>query len=340
MKTQGYLMIMALAALSLTGCRKDLCYDHDLHGLGSRHEVQANWEAEWERDLGKNWEGRWRGVLGFSYNSLRPEAAEGIRARVFTNGVLENEANLASTGGRLHMSPGVHDILFYNNDTEYITFHDEESTATAVASTRGRTRASYNSRNENENTVNAPDQLYGSFHPNFTAERTDSITAMPINMRPLAYTYVIHYKFKHGLEYVSIARGALSGMARGVYLQTGITSEEAATILFDDCIVDQQLGIHTTILSFGLPGTEPLPDGAHDEHGHSCMLNLEVILKNGKKLTFDYDVTAQVCLQPRGGVIVIEDIEISDEDGMEGSGGFDVNIDDWGDYEDIILPLN
>ena len=94
MKTRGYLIIMALTALSLSGCRKPLCYDHDLHGLGSRHEVQAEWEKEWERDFGKKWEERWRGVLGFGYDALRPEAAEGIRARVFTDGKPENEANL------------------------------------------------------------------------------------------------------------------------------------------------------------------------------------------------------------------------------------------------------
>lgn len=338
MKTRGYLMIVALAALSLTGCRKDLCYNHDEHGLGSRHEVRAEWEKEWERDLGKNWEDRWRGVLGFGYDDLHPEAAEGIRARVFTDGVLENEANLASNGGRLHMTPGVHDILFYNNDTEYITFHDEESTATAVASTRTRTRSTYNSRNEGEVTVNAPDQLYGSFHAEFSAERTDSITAMPINMRPLVYTYVIHYIFEHGLKYVALARGALAGMAGGVYLQTGKTTDEIVTVLFDECTVDQNLGVHATIRSFGVPDDDPIPGAPHE--GHSFKLELEVRLNNGKILNFEYDVTDQIRIQPRGGVIVIDGIRIEDEDGLEGSGGFDVNVDGWGDYEDIILPLN
>ena len=338
MRTRGYLMIMALAALSLTGCRKDLCYNHDEHGLSSRHEVRAKWEAEWERDLGKNWEGRWRGILGFSYNSLRPEAGDGIRARVFTDGVLENEANLESTGGRLHMSPGVHDILFYNNDTEYITFHDEESTATAVASTRGRARSTYNSRNEGEVTVSAPDQLYGSFHPNFTAERTDSITAMPINMRPLVYTYVIHYMFEHGLEYVALAKGALAGMAGGVYLQSGITTDQVVTILFDDCIVDQELGVYTTILSFGVPDEEPIPMAARESR--SFKLELEVRLTNGKMLPpFVFDVTDQVQAQPRGGVIVVDGIRVEDEDGLEGSGGFDPDVDGWGEYEDVDLPL-
>ena len=41
-----------------------------------------------------------------------------------------------------------------------------------------------------------------------------------------------------------------------------------------------------------------------------------------------------------GGVIVVKDIEISDEEGTEGSGSFDVTVDGWGDYIDVELPLN
>lgn len=337
MKTRGYLIIMALTALSLSGCRKPLCYDHDLHGLGSRHEVQAEWEKEWERDFGKKWEERWRGVLGFGYDALRPEAAEGIRARVFTDGKPENEANLASTGGRLPMSPGVHDILFYNNDTEYITFHDEESSATAMASTRGRTRSTYNSRNEDEVTVNAPDQLYGAFIPEHTAELTDSLMNISVRMRPLVYTYVIHYIFEHGLKYVAGAKGALAGMAGGVYLQTGKTTDQVVTILFDDCIVDRQLGIYTTVRSFGVPDEDPIPMVPRENQYFK--LELEAFLKNGKRLEFAYDVTDQVRAQPRGGVIVIDGIRIEDEEGEGGSGGFNPNVDGWGEFEDIILPI-
>lgn len=56
-------------------------------------------------------------------------------------------------------------------------------------------------------------------------------------------------------------------------------------------------------------------------------------------MSFDFDVTDQVAAQPQGGVIVVRDIEIPDEKGMEGGSGFDVDIDDWGEYEDVELPL-
>lgn len=330
-------IMISAAAVILGSCRKALCYNHDAHAPRVRVNVAAEWEREWERNVTKNWEERWRGVLKFGYDHLRPEPASGIRAQVFSDGKLENESNLQADGGRLNMTPGKHDILMYNNDTEYIVFHETSSSATAVASTRTRTRSTYNERFKNETTVNAPDQFYCAFISEYNAEKTLTETNIPVQMRPLVYTYLIHYMFKSGLKYVELARGALSGMAEGVYLHSGRTTEGIATILFDECTVDQDLGIHTTVLSFGVPDEDPLPDKPHERH--EFLLNLEVRLKNGKILNFDYDVTDQVREQPKGGVIVIDGIEISDEDGLEGSGGFDVTVEGWGEFQDIELPL-
>jgi len=62
-------------------------------------------------------------------------------------------------------------------------------------------------------------------------------------------------------------------------------------------------------------------------------------LKNGKIITYDFDVTDQVEKQPRGGVITVSGIVVNKEDGEEGSGGFDVDVDGWGEYQDIPLPV-
>ena len=51
-------------------------------------------------------------------------------------------------------------------------------------------------------------------------------------------------------------------------------------------------------------------------------------------------MTEQVEAQPRGGVIVVSGIVVSDEDGTEGGGAFDVDVEGWGDYVDIPLPLD
>lgn len=41
------------------GCRKDLCYDHDRHGLTAHALIQPEWEQEWERDYGMGWQENW-----------------------------------------------------------------------------------------------------------------------------------------------------------------------------------------------------------------------------------------------------------------------------------------
>ncbi len=213
----------------------------------------------------------------------------------------------------------------------YIVFDDLNSYVSARATTRTRTRSTYLGNSymdsQNENTVNPPDMLYGNYMESYVAKRTQKPDVLPVTMHPLVFTYLIRYEFGNGLKYVALARGALAGMAESVYLNSGHTSEEEATVLFDCTLED--FGPQALVHSFGVPDFP-------NEH-YTRAENLEVRLKNGKMKSFDFDVTEQVKAQPQCGIIVIKDIEIPDEEGMEGGSGFDV--DDRGEYEDIELPL-
>ena len=124
-------------------------------------------------------------------------------------------------------------------------------------------------------------------------------------------------------------------MARSVNINTGETSTEAATLLYD-CEM-APWGSRAFVTSFGLPAfpNASYPSRAKIKHA----LNLEVMLKNGTMLSFDFDVTDQIEAQPHGGVIVVKDIVVKPESGTQASGGFDVDVKDWGPYEDIYLPL-
>ena len=273
------------------------------------------------------------------YHELCPDAPDGLRVQVYNEDGTNNILNVAPEGDIVRMRPGEHSLLLYNNDTEYIVFDDMNSFASAKATTRTRTRASYagNPYMENtvENTVNAPDMLYGNYMENYTAERKIEADELPVTMHPLVFTYLVRYEFSHGLEYVALARGALAGMAGAVWLNSGRTSEEAATILYDCSVED--FGTQACVQSFGIPDypNEHYTTRTERRYGR----NLEVRLKNGKVKSFDFDVTDQVAVQPQGGVIVVSGIEISDEEGTEGGSGFDVTVKDWGEYEDIELPL-
>lgn len=331
----------------LTGCRKDLCFDHDEHAPAVRADVQPDWMQEWESpylggEIQLDWETIWE-EQGWprSYDEFRPEVADGIRSIVYNTDEQPSVSNLESDGGIISMSQGTHSILFYNNDTEYIIFDGTDNSASATASTRTRTRAGYQAPepHQNERTITTPDMLYASYVPSYEAEKSITPDGLPITMFPRTYTYLIRYRFKSGLQYVAQAKGALAGMAERVFLNDGHTDAEAATLLFD-CKVDEK-GCTAEVSCFGVPNfaykTNEYTDDPDKLH---CVLNLEVLLKNGKRLTFDRDVSDAMRLQPRGGILLFDDIEISDEDGLEGSGGFDPDVEDWGDVIEVPLPID
>jgi hypothetical protein len=189
--------------------------------------------------------------------------------------------------------------------------------------------------NKGEKTVNPPDMLYANFIKDYYSEKLPEPAVIEITLQPLVFTYLVRYEFESGLKYVSIARGALSGMAESVKMNTGDTSDETATVLYDAEVTD--FGVEAIVNSFGEPG---YPNANYPtKSGNRHALNLEVLLKNGRTINFDFDVTDQVLAQPHGGVIVVSGIEVKAEDGSQGSGAFDVDVNDWGDYEDIYLPL-
>lgn len=327
-------LLLLCAALVLAGCRKDLCYDHDTHGLRVRTVLCPQWELEWEYEHGIDWDTQWDSERFLhEYEEFTPEQATGIAAFVYNEDGTNTENHLPAEGGELPMSEGWKSLLFYNDDTRYILFSDLNSSATATATTRTRTRSTFVELHAGERTVNAPDVLFGEWIEEYGAQITSEQVPLNITMQPLVYTYLVRYEFKSGLEHVAVARGAIAGMAESVYLCGGITGNESATILFDCSLTD--FGAEAEVTSFGVPGFNPETDSrAEGEFG----LSLEVRMKNGNFKTFKFDISEQIARQPRGGVITVSGLEISDSEAGTGS-GFDVNVDDWGDYEDIVLPL-
>ena len=123
-----------------------------------------------------------------------------------------------------------------------------------------------------------------------------------------------------------------------MYLRDGVTSEESATLLYDCVMTDY--GAMAKVRSFGIPG---FPDEYYGRaprtgNGHIYTLNLEVRLTNGNIKELTFDVTPQLERQPRGGVITVRGIRVEDSENQSDS-GFDVTVEDWGEHEDIDLPV-
>jgi len=344
-------MLCGLALLGLTSCRKDLCYDHDEHECGYRTQVAASWEQAWERDYGQGWSDRWDAAAsGAAYDDLRPGIPAGLAVVVYagasdddpgSRATMEDEYHLPSGGGPIYTGEERCSLLFYNDDTEYIVFSDMASLPSASATTRTRTRASYSmdAAHAGERTVSPPDMLYGAYRADYRAEFLPGWQELPVTLRPLTYTYLIRYEIEQGLEYVELARGALAGMAESVYLQDGRTGDQAATLLYDCTLT--AYGVEARVLSFGAPA---FPDSYYNperagEAERSYGLQLELRLANGKKVAREFDISDQMAQQPRGGVITVKGIRITGEESSSGGSSFDVEVDGWGEYEDIDMPL-
>lgn len=335
------LTVAALASLTaMTSCRKELCYNHFRTA-----SVMLTWEQEWERDYGMAHADNWdSGLHGFEYHELRPGMPDGVTLVTYKDDVSPRESFMSAQGGEVGVDGGDgYSLLMYNNDTEYIVLSDMASLADARASTTARVRSSLTyitSLMPAARTTNPPDVLYAAYVPEVPHIEIHENRPLPVQMQPLVYTYHVRYEFEHGLERVALARGALGGMAESVYLRNGVTSEDNTIILYD-CEITSY-GCKANVHSFGVPG---FPDeyygrSAASRAAQTYSLNLEVRLTSGKTMEFNYDISDQIVKQPRGGVIRIKGIRIEDDEGLgDGNSAFDVEINDWGEHEDIDLPV-
>lgn len=339
--------VIAAVVILLSGCdHKELCRDHWKHAPRTDLFVRAAYQQEWQIPLdgGTDWKQQWPDSFGIAYDSLTPPYPEGLRVQAYNDNEPTNPPvitfNESPEGGVIELLRGENELLFYNNGTEYIVFDSLNTFASAKATTRTRTRVSYQGNmfvdhpvGTKELTVGMPDMLYGNFCESYVAVPRTTPDTMDVTLHPLVFSYLVRFEADSGFQYVALARGALAGMAAGVQLGTGKPSSEVATVLFD--CTPHGWGAQAVVRTFGCPGIENPGYTRAEKYG----LNLEVRLGNGKMLSFDFDVSEQVRRQPYGGVITVGGFYISAEDGKPGSGDMDIVVEDWGEFEDIIIDL-
>lgn len=371
MKMKRIILGGLLAACGLSACQhKDLCMDHN-HNANLMLEV--NWYLEWNLEYFIDWETQWHPDWKVDWSKIIPDEPEGVRlvAQSHDDARYRQVYNLPSGGGAVELQPGRYSTLLYNNDTEYIIFEDADLSSAITATTRSRTRSPYSENNPQEVTVNSPDYLFSSYDDDFLIDEKqyDAVTGdvirivVDVPMYPVVLSYIVRYEFTSGKEYVVEARGALSGMAGTVNLSTRRTLDDVVTVLYDEAEVSDY-GVEAVVRSFGLCNFDPVPTDEYP-HGHFYspdeidsrvgvsrqdrpradeetrnILTLELALRSGKVKTIETDVTDQVLQQPRGGVLIVKDIEVTPDEG-EGNNdsGFEVDVNDWGDNEQIDLPI-
>lgn len=348
MRSSRYYYILAIAlvmSVICVSCRQELCYDHY-----PSMDITFSWEQEWERDYGMNHYATWDPRRHrYEYEELRPDVPEWVKMVRYFDGDRLSENFSSPDGKRLEVDEeDDFSLLFYNGDTEYIILSDMASLndVRATATTRTRSGSSLQAMQELYHvtrTTNSPDVIYSAYMEHVSGFKSHEVKPMPVKMQPLVFTYLVTFEFEQGIEHVSLARGALGGMADGVYLRTGVTTDETSIILFD-CTIHED-ACRCQVRSFGIPG---FPDSYFGRGAPSYMqrpytLKLELKLKSGKSVEFDYDISDQIKNQPRGGVIKVGGIRVEDDEGPGAtqSGGFSVDVSGWNDdIEEIDLPIH
>jgi hypothetical protein len=335
----------------LAACdHKEFGWDQEQPGGGSGGSTQRlldvtlEYDQVWHADYAQtyastlhayDWMRDWPDEVTYTDDGLDPLVPEGVTVYITPESGARYYANLQPDGGEVALAEGANDLLFRNNDTEYIEFTDDGSVTTMTATTRAVTRGSYlgnpyvNATVEEEQTVSQPDVLYVAHVQDLSVPDSTQATPLTVVMHPLVFTYVVNVEVEAGLQYVSLVRGALAGMAAGTRLWDGSPSTEVATVMFEAEMTPT--GAEAAVRSFGTPAD---PDDAVTVRTYG--LTLEFMLKNGNLVTRDVDVTDQVSVQPEGGMITVSGIRITDEEG-QASGGFKLDVTDWGEYQDIYL---
>ena len=188
----------------------------------------------------------------------------------------------------------------------------------------------------------------------YDEQRNVWVRHLKMLLQPVTYIYllqvILHHNNRSGRIVTAIDGIAnLSGMARSVTLNTGVTGDDAITVNFNARMktdITSRTGetvdvIGGKVLTFGIPKLNPgsLSTRAYTESlekvraadlGNRHYFDVTMQFNNGKDSTFVFDVTDKVRRLFRGGVITVElDMDTVPIPNRKGGSGFDAVVKDF-----------
>lgn len=334
-------LVMIFIATMVVGCHRKPLY------LAQRGNVSFTtavidihldflWGEHWEEDLQYPWNEQEHGVLGYT-------EPWGIRSIVY---LLDEEKrrneylsrNMSKEGGRVNIvTKEYYDMLFYNNDTEYIILTTDKSTY-YEATTRSNTKASYTRSYDGHN---QPDQLFGTLLSDVYisddpedyvmeyAEDGSMLQVYRIDATLSPYTLIYLYQIiilnnndAEGARVTGAEGITANGLASSVDLFTRATDTTVISLTQNDVkpiVANQWLHLpdgHDTIgdifaariQTWGLPGITPIQEvtrGAGVEPADSTFVGVGLTLRSGYTYVMQKNVTEQMKERPGGGVITL-----------------------------------
>lgn len=367
-----WVFVALLLTSIITGCqRKDLYLAQrgTLNIDVSVYDIQLDllWGLDWKTEWQYLWDESLYGPIGYTEPT-------GIRANVYTLDETNQRfryttRNLPKTGGKVSLTTRQsYDMVFYNNDTEYILFSTDEANDYFYATTRSNTKAAYTRSYDH---YNQPDQLFGTYlHDLYVTDDPDAYEmsydeegipyyVFEVNATLDPYTFIYLYQVMvlnndddAGKRITGCEGISVDGLAGGVDLFTRVTdSLNLVTITQEETmpmLTDRALrlpdGTETTgdifaarIMTWGIPGIDPLAQNATRTEAQpqdSIGAGIGLIMRNGTVYPLQQNITEQMQQHPTGGVItlVIDAAEIPDSiigEKPKPGGGFDASVDNW-----------
>lgn len=234
--------------------------------------------------------------------------------------------------GAVMLPLGEYSFLSFNDDTYSVRFHDSGGFDEYVAYTDAADHTAFNDAglpkapvlpdnvaSEAEQLMECPDMMWGcayrDLQPQLSADMVLTAFQRQLTSR---YSYVITDVVN--LDGVRALSTVFSGLAGSLNLATGIKSMYPV-MLPSRAYASDGTTIRGEFVTFGLPEH---PDANN-------ILSLFVLLKDGRKFMYQFDVTDQVrsAPDPYNVSVRINGLRLEESKDEIGEGAFDVNVDDW-----------
>ena len=365
-------LVMMIFMTAFTGCERKPLYlaqRGTLYVDVSVYNIQLDllWGVDWKTEWQYMWDESLHGPLGYSEPS-------GVRANVFSLNESNERLNyttrnLPKSGGRVNLTTRQsYDMVFFNNDTEYILFYSDDANDYLYATTRSNAKTAYTRAYAH---YNQPDQLFGTYlHDLYVTDDPDAYTIhydangypyylynITASLTPYTFIYLcqvmlLNNNDEEGKRIIGCNGISADGLAGGVDLFTRITDSLNLVAITQEDVKPIQAnrplrlpdGTQTEgdifaarIMTWGIPGIDPLEKimaRTEVQPQDSIEVGIGLTLRNGNVHSIQRNITELIKRKPAGGIItiVIDAAEIPDSiigEKPKPGGGFDASVDNW-----------
>lgn len=238
-----------------------------------------------------------------------------------------------TVAGKVMLPPAGYSFVSYNDDTSRLLFSDDKGYAGYEVYTP---KATLPVDDGQQPAVYAPDMLWGcaygcvnvsydGIHYNTSgtvnhagAGEFSSRFILKARQRPLTARYAVRINDVKNLSSAVAMSASISGMAGSLLLCSGEKGRYPSTLAFG-AAPSAEDAIGGEFSTFGIP----------DELSVGNTLSLYVMLKDGRKFRYKFDVTDQVrnAADPMNVTLTVGGISL--EESEEDNTGFEVKVDGW-----------